>query len=210
MDESSLFIAAEIVPLIRSKTSMKIVDLYSSRKLLVSLFDTDSVYLFQVKRYHPSCGLSGRAAIMPLISNIENKGNVKNIDDKSNIDKNEKNEIKDENSKNDEGNENDDINGNNKNTIDIINDTVNQIINTTLSVLPSLPLSLPISLPLSLPQVEVNDSSTSPISSQSQIDNLKKNGNNDEKNKIDNTKNSPRQPPTSMGTDKMVRTDKDI
>ena len=207
MDESSLFIAAEIVPLIRSKTSMKIVDLYSSRKLLVSLFDTDSVYLFQVKRYHPSCGLSGRAAIMPLISNIENKGDVKNIDHKTNI---EKIEIKDENSKNAEGNENDDINGNNKNTIDIINDTVNQIINTTLSVLPSLPLSLPISLPLSLPQVEVEDSSTSPISSQSQIDNLKKNGNNDEKNKIDNTKNSPRQPPTSMGTDKMVRTDKDI
>ena len=144
---------------------------------------------------------------MPLISNIENKDNVKNIDHKTNI---EKNEIKDENSKNDEGNENDDINGNNKNTIDIINDTVNQIINTTLSVLPSLPLSLPISLPLSLPQVEVDDSSTSPISSQSQIDNLKKNGNNDEKNKIDNTKNSPRQPPTSIGTDKMVRTDKDI
>lgn len=46
----------------RSRLSIKVIDLYSPRKLLSTLSDNDSIYLFEARRYHPSCGQMGGVA----------------------------------------------------------------------------------------------------------------------------------------------------
>ena len=51
-----MFVASEVIPLLRSKVSVKIVDLYSSRKVIATIQESDSIYLFQVRRWHASCG----------------------------------------------------------------------------------------------------------------------------------------------------------
>ena len=51
-----MFVSSEVVPLTRSRASVKIVDLYSSKKFVSSLSENNSIYFYQVRRHHPSCG----------------------------------------------------------------------------------------------------------------------------------------------------------
>lgn len=68
VDESSMFVSSEVVPLTRSRASVKIVDLYSSKKTVNSLSDNNSIYFYQVRRHHPSCGTAHVAAPTPIAS----------------------------------------------------------------------------------------------------------------------------------------------
>jgi ribosome-binding protein aMBF1 (putative translation factor) len=68
VDESSMFVSSEVVPLTRSRASVKIVDLYSSKKTVNSLSDNNSIYFYQVRRHHPSCGTAHVTAPTPIAS----------------------------------------------------------------------------------------------------------------------------------------------
>lgn len=63
-----MFVSSEVVPLTRSRASVKIVDLYSSKKTVNSLSDNNSIYFYQVRRHHPSCGIAHVAAPTPIAS----------------------------------------------------------------------------------------------------------------------------------------------
>lgn len=63
-----MFVSSEVVPLTRSRASVKIVDLYSSKKTVNSLSDNNSIYFYQVRRHHPSCGTAHVAAPAPIAS----------------------------------------------------------------------------------------------------------------------------------------------
>lgn len=68
VDASSMFVSSEVVPLTRSRASVKIVDLYSSKKTVNSLSDNNSIYFYQVRRHHPSCGTAHVTASTPIAS----------------------------------------------------------------------------------------------------------------------------------------------
>jgi ribosome-binding protein aMBF1 (putative translation factor) len=63
-----MFVSSEVVPLTRSRASVKIVDLYSSKKTVNSLSDNNSIYFYQVRRHHPSCGTAHVTAPTPIAS----------------------------------------------------------------------------------------------------------------------------------------------
>ena len=122
-----MFVAAEVIPLLRSKVSVKIVDLFSSRKVIATIQESDSIYLFQVRKWHASCGTEIVQDRINIIHNVNNKN--RNVDDENENNNNNKIENDDDN-ENDNENDNsssdndiDEINSkNNDNDIDIDND----------------------------------------------------------------------------------------
>ena len=104
-----MFVASEVIPLLRSKVSVKIVDLFSSRKVIATIQENDSIYLFQIRKWHASCGTE---IVNESINNVHNVTNKhRNVDNEN---ENENNS----NNKNENENENDDDDDNENSSSD--------------------------------------------------------------------------------------------
>ena len=211
IDESSMFVASEVIPLLRSKVSVKIVDLYSSRKVIATIQESDSIYLFQVRRWHASCGAKTANHDINNVDNVSNDTNTyRNVDndndnnDDSNNDNNIDNDNDNDEGDNDEG-DNDEGDDDNDNDIESSRDSAENCklvpivpedgnkIEVEVEVEVDIESTSELTSPLSLLSTEDNDvnifSKGSPIGSKNRNENGNKNENsNENENENENKK----------------------